>query len=437
MYAELYTKNHFRPAKMLVGVALFVLVSVGIFMFTQDATPTRASKKLLQAHEVVNISPRQIGVFWQVDAPDSGWLLYGDSPDTLTRIALDEQDSASSKNDRMYHYALIRSVEPDTQYYYKIVSDNELIADLDGKAFESQTLPIDAPNSNLTPIYGKILQQNGTPAQAAFALVRIGNAHPLLSITGATGEWLVPIQYVVNAATQSPLSVTNDTIATIQMFDEQSRSSVRSTIAQSRPIPQAVTLGTNYSFVDSEEVLSAQTAIKENVPEKVGSFGITYPKHNAIIPGIAPLIKGTGSPGARVEVTVHATPKIVLRASVNDRGVWSAPVTVTMDPGEYSLTARSTDAAGRAVTQERVFTLIKSGERVLGESTSSPSGTLTPSPSVAVTTATPTLTSVLTPTPPLVVTATPAPPVSGISIMPYMMAGVGMFILGLGVILLL
>ncbi len=451
MYSELYTQSHFRFTKYLAFAALFVVVSTVIFLLSQDSSPTRASKRTLKEHEIVNLTPRQIGVFWETDEPDEGWIMYGDDASSLVKIALDERDIKGEKAKRRYHYALLKDLQPDKQYFYKIVSDNELISQEGNEAFEAMTLEETAAMTSLSPIYGKIIQTNGQPAKSAYAMLIVGNAYPLITMTGNTGEWLIPLQYLANKQTRSAVPVNDQALITLQLFDDESRSMVRSTIDRSRPIPQPITLGNNYSFISETDVLSVQDTKKTEVPVKRDTVDIRFPKQGAVIPGVAPLVKGYGIPGKAVEVSIDSKPEFSSRVIVDERGDWNVPVKITIKPGKYTLTVQTEDAKGNVVQMEREFTLIKSGERVLGESDeATPSGTITPStaPSVVVSTATPTPSSALSPTPtvklvsptPIVsgsVTGVPTPPVSGMSIIPVMMAGVGMIAFGIGVMLLL
>lgn len=453
MYSELYTQPRFRFTKYLAYAALFVVVSTLIFLFSQDSSPTRASKRTLKEHETVNVSPRQIGVFWETDEPDEGWIMYGENPSSLEQISLDERDIKDEKAKRRYHYALLKNLEPDTQYYYKIVSNNELISKEDSEAFEAMTLPETASMTSLTPIYGKVIQTNGQPAKSTYAMLIVGNAYPLLTMTGNTGEWLIPLQYIANKQTRSSVPVTEEALITLQLFDDENRSMVRSTIDRSRPIPQPITLGNNYSFISETDVLSVQDTKKVETPVRRETVDIRFPKQGAIIPGVAPLVKGYGMKGKAVEVTIDSKPEFSSRVIVDENGEWNVPVKTTIKPGKYTLTVKTEDAKGNVVQLEREFTLIKSGERVLGDSDqATPSGTLTPStrpstaPTVVVSTATPSPTKGVSPTggltspTPIIsgtLTGVPTPPVSGMSIIPVMMAGIGMIAFGIGIMLLL
>ena len=70
MYSDLYTKSRFNAVKMLSSVAGVIVIALGLFLFTQDSAPTRASKRALLDHQIVNMSPKQFGVFWEVDTAD-------------------------------------------------------------------------------------------------------------------------------------------------------------------------------------------------------------------------------------------------------------------------------------------------------------------------------------------------------------------------------
>jgi len=465
MYSDLYTKSHNHTPRVLALIAVMVLVGTFMFSLSSSSSPTRASRKTLLMHEVVNRGPGQIGVFWEVDSPDEGWVIYGTSPQTLDQIAGDERGTDEARAKRKYHYALLRNIKPDTEYFYRIISDNEVIQQTDGEPFSARSLSGASYSSSLSPIYGKVVRGNGEPARESIAFVIIGNASPILSLTGKTGEWLVPLQYVVEKNGTNMIPITEDTVITIQLFDDTLRSMVRSTIERSRPIPQPVTLGNNYSFIVGTDVLAATDQAQNQPVQRQNTIDIRFPIQNAVIPGVAPIIKGYGIPGASVEVTISSKTPFTGRVVVDEKGEWSVPVQTGFSPGAYRLIMKTQDQRGKQVQMVRDFTLIKSGERVLGESSSAtPSATLVPSrttsqaptrsPTNALTitpiriSPTPTVSPQISPSPFLSITQSPQlsptlaptappPPVSGINLIPIFMAGMGMIVVGMGVIFLL
>ena len=70
MYSDLYTHPRFSPIKLLTTIAIVIVAALGLFLFTQDSIPTRASKRALLDHQIVNISQKQLGIFWEIDTAD-------------------------------------------------------------------------------------------------------------------------------------------------------------------------------------------------------------------------------------------------------------------------------------------------------------------------------------------------------------------------------
>ena len=442
MYSDLYTKSRFNAVKMLSSVAGVIVIALGLFLFTQDSAPTRASKRALLDHQIVNMSPKQFGVFWEVDTADEGWLLYGKNPNNLDAIAFDERDSGGEKEQRKYHFALFRNLDPSSTYYYKIISNNEVIQSEGTDTFSADTLEDSAQATIFSPMYGSVYYSNNEPAGKILAMLIVGNAHPLVAVSGSTGEWLIPLQYLINKDSSNAVNIGENDPITLQLFNDTQRSMVRSTFERSRPLPESIVLGNNYSFISDSDVLAVQDSkISSNSNIANAQVAIRYPKQNAVIPGTTPLIKGYGIPGEYVRININAQPVFSVRVQVNQEGEWDVPVNKKISPGTYTLIATTVDKMGKAVQLSRRFTLIKSGEQVLGDSIeATPSGTLTtsinpsinPSVTVIVTTPTPVETEIIDK-----LSITPSPPVSGLNIVPYVFAGVGMIILGLGVILLL
>lgn len=437
MYSDLYTHSRISPTKILSSVAIFILVSLGIFVYTQDATPTRASKQALLDHQTVNISPKQFGIFWEVDTADDGWIIYGNNPNKLDKIAFDERDSGGEKEKRVYHFALLRNLVPEETYYYKIISNNEVIHTENTNIFNEKTLDDSAQTSTFSPMYGTVLFPNNEPAEKILTMLIIGNAHPIMAVSGPTGEWLIPLQHIINKDSNKAVGIGENDPITIQIFNDTQRSMVRSTFARSRPLPQAVVLGNNYSFIADSDVLAVQDRNQSTALKSNNRVEIRYPKQNAVIPGTAPLVKGYGVSGEYVSVQINSLPGFSARVRVNQDGEWDVPVKIKIPPGTYTVTVTTKDKNDNTVQMDRRFTLIKSGEQVLGESDeATPSGTITPStnPSVTVIITTPTPAETIIIDGP---TVTPAPPVSGLNIVPYIFAGVGFVVFGLGIILFL
>jgi len=432
MYSDLYTKPKLSLSKILIGAIIATVFSAAIFFLIQGSSPTRASKLKMIEHEVVNVTPKQFGVFWEVETTDEGYVIYGKNPSKLDSIAQDKGSNSQKRIKRKYHFVNLTNLESGTEYFYKIVSNNEILSEGGKDVFSASTLKDGVGNTGLSPIYGSVLNPSGEKAKDVFAMLIIGNAYSQIAVTGSTGEWLMPLQYIVEKDTEKLLITDENVPVSIQFFDDNKKSLVRTTLGRTRPMPQSITLGNNYSFIADENVLSAQSSngkneIKQQRPE------IRFPKNNSVIPGTAPIIKGYGVVGETVNIEVNTRPVLTASLIVDENGEWELPVKQTIPPGNYIITIVTRDKNLRTLTISHNFSMIKSGEQVLGSSdVATPSGTLTPtsiaSPSASV---------VITTESPIYVTVTPAPPVSGGNTIPVVLTGAGILLVGLGIFLLL
>lgn len=440
-YSELYTQQHSRPTQILVALAIFASVSAVGYYFLSRTTTTRASKQVIKQHQQVNISPRQAGVFWEVNTPDEGWLIYGENPSKLDQIALDDRD-ISERQSRPFHLVMMKNLNPETTYYYKIISNNELVTAENNEAFSIHTVSESVPSSSLSPAYGKVVSASGDALSNNIVVISLNNAYPLMTYTKTTGEWLIPLQHVINPKDQRSIPLTEDTIVNIRIFNDTQQSIIKATLNQTHPLPQTVVMGTNYTFLEDKVLGASNTQKNSTISYDVD---LLYPKNGAVIPGNTPLIKGKGVPTKDVSIQINSKPAINAKTKVDADGRWTITLGRSIQPGTYNLTMNTIDKNNRGIEIKRNFTIIKSGEQVLAESTSSASITPTRGVTPSVTSPTPTTAVVAeepTPTDEVVVsdlspTNTPAPPVSGISFIPFMFAGIGLVLLGAGLVLFL
>lgn len=456
MYTDLYMKEQNRSLHVMIGFAVFAMVSAGLFYFISRNAPTRASKQVVTKQEIVNVFPTQVGIFWEVETPDSGWIIYGENPSKLDVIAIDERDIVQEKQNRKYHYAILKNLTAETTYYYRIVSEDGVVSKND-EPFMVKTSSSGISSSALTPSYGKVAAQNGSFIGGSFVKLTVSNGFPLLAVTKNTGEWLIPLQHIVSKDDYSSVPISEDTVVTFRIFNDSQESNIKAVIGMTHPIPETTVLGKNYRFIGKEQVLAA-TNSRSTGSVSNSAILVLFPKQGGVIPGSTPLVKGNALAGKDVVITINSNPVFSASTKADADGEWSLSVKRSLAPGAYKLTMSTNDSKGKQVVIERNFTIIKSGERVgsvLAESTGSATITTTPpasptptrrvtggvsvspSPSPTLIAEAPTLTPTEILEEDLTPTATPPPPVSGISFIPYMFAGVGLVLLGAGLVLVL
>ncbi|KKQ02190.1 MAG: hypothetical protein US11_C0001G0149 [Candidatus Roizmanbacteria bacterium GW2011_GWA2_36_23] len=437
-YSDLYIK---KPKKIpfLLGT-LFVIMIVGFFIkvFSGSSLPSQASKKRVTRLEIANLALNQAAIFWQTDTRETGWIIYGEKENSLTNISIDERDMQNKKNAYVNHYAVLRNLKENTKIYFKIVSGNSLISGNQNAPFFFRT-PARLENSQIVnPAYGKVIQNNGLPLANAAVIVSLKESFSLLSFTKASGEWLVPMNFILNKNDYriKPLSAKEK--ITIEIISEdQIVSRIETNLGNVSPLPQTSIIGKNYDFY-SDNVLSATTSL----PTILDTIDVIYPKEDALIPGYKPIIKGIMLPDSEALLTVEAdTITYTSKIKSDNKGSWSMPIKQNLPMGRRLLIMKTKNKDGEEVILKRNFVIIgNQGQdaKVLGATNDDPTLSGTPSPA-------PTDSGIVKPTPTQSVYATTAPtqttetivpsaPVSGTSDYISLIGASAFIILGLGIL---
>jgi hypothetical protein len=393
-YTDIYSRKDVRIPTWLSFVAvLFTVFLISIVFFRSEPPSSKATKKTVQRVEITNLSSSQTAIFWQTEQKEAGWIVYGTSDKSFNQIAIDERDFQNNKTPRLTHYAILKNLTPSTNYYFKLVNNKELITDPEGNPFIFTTLQRTSQVSNLKPSYGKVTDASGAPLENVIVLLSIKNSFSLSTLSKSSGEWLIPLNYLIDKKTDSLKTISKDELIKIEFFSDTGHdSTVRTVIPNLSPLSQTIVLGKDYDLTvnNKENVLAASDS-------KVEGIDILFPKEDAIIPGGNPLIRGTGIPQADVTAMVSDEKRdITLKTKVGGDGTWNLTLTNTLSAGRHSLTLRTNDTQGKEKLLTRNFSIAKSGEQVLGEATGAATPTASPSPASIV-----------------AVSTTPSPPITG------------------------
>jgi len=416
------------PTPITIAVVLLLIFFLAR-LFGSVSVPSRASKKIVKKLNVVSPSQNQVGILWQTDERETGWVIYGQNERVLNNIALDERDLQNKRNLFYNHLSLLKNLQPDTRYFYKIVSNDQLIEEKDGKAFSFATASNLALSSNLNPAYGKVIRENGEPLENAIVTLSFDKAYSLVALSKTTGEWLLPLNTILNKSTLKVQTVGLEDKLSIEILgDDKKKTQIIADLASVSPLPQTVIIGKNYTFLSKEDVLSASTGNKT----QTSKIDILFPKESAVIPGGKPLIKGTALPGNEVKVTIDSAKNFSFKTTANKDGFWSIILSDELSSGTHTLKIITKNTAGKEIQMTRKFIIAKSGEKVLGEATAEATPTLIPTSTPPILLS-PTIfyTPYTTQSPTISIT----PPTSGIDVIPVGVASASLIILGIGILL--
>jgi hypothetical protein len=441
-----------KPTKIPTPFALLAVVAlaVGLSFVIKKPIPTpktQASQTKIDEMQVTNLTYHSVSLYWKTSDKKVGWLVYGEDSQKLDRIAFDDRDLDTKKNKYFIHYVSLSNLIPSKKYYFKVVSDDGVVADASGNAFSFSTVAQVNTTTNLKPAFGKIVNANSSPLSSGIVLITVENGEVLSSLTkDTTGEFLVPMYFLLKSDTHALYIPKDTTPVTITVTSEEGEvSHVKTLVSKLSPLDQTIILGKDYDFTQSATNVLGETT---KTTAKLNQIDIIYPTEKALIPASKPRYKGVAIPGKTVLVTIKEAKQVYQTAADKD-GVWNIDYPKSLVAGTYTLSLKTQDEKGTDVTIERTFSILKTGEAVLGEATGS--GTITPSPTTPVATATPApTTSVTTPTTAVatpqptyasttitsVPTAVPSLPETGNSYLSYTLASVSLIFLGIGLILL-
>jgi hypothetical protein len=89
---------------------------------------------------IVNLTDTGFSVVWISEEREEGYIRYGTSSSSLDSEAVDERDSISSKGEHYVHMASTSRLLPETEYFFEIVSGNQ-IYDNNGSKYSVTTGP--------------------------------------------------------------------------------------------------------------------------------------------------------------------------------------------------------------------------------------------------------------------------------------------------------
>ncbi len=422
-YTQLYAnKNEIKIptifSLVFIGLTIFFITK----FFSNTSNFSRASLKKISRIEITNVFPNQTTIFWQTDQKKAGWIVYGTNENQLDNIALDQKDAKGAKVAYVNHYIVLQNLKENSRYFFKFVVDNSLIGKDSDKPFTFTTISNKIAVNNLQPAYGKVLNPRGQPLENAVIILSVNNTYSLSALSKNSGEWLIPLNYIIDNKTQQLKTLSKTDVVKIQMLDEEGHNSnITATLSSLSPIAETLTIGKDYNLLQKNDVLSAVSS------DNGGSaIEIIFPKENATIPAGNPLIKGKAIPGNTLTISVNEDKSTTsVQTKADSHGVWQITLPQGLAPGSHQLVLQTKDPNGNTLTKVRTFTIAKAGERVLGEAT----GSATP-------TVTATLTPTVGPTASPTKAITPTTPVSGGNMTYLGLSSAALVLLGLGLLVL-
>ncbi len=387
IYSDLYQRKQIRIPSIFAILVIGVLSFFMTQFFLTPSRSTNATKRNILSMKIANVGSRRATVLWRTTNKEVGMVIWGTGRTQLDHVTLDERDSAQNRAEYFNHSVQLTELAPNTRYYFSLSNTKELLETAGTTTFSLSTTPNDSRMNSLKPVYGTVTSAGGVMEKNVLVLFEYPGAYPLATLSKPSGEWLIPLNALTRTKGTSLIAPSLSDLVTVTFYDELGNTStVYSPIELLSPVNQPVRMGKQYRLPEESQVLgtnSAQLVIAQSTPSPTqdaqGSLSVLYPTQNAVLSVGSPLIKGKAAPHAIVSLSVRSmmsTAVVINRTSSTDRdGMWKLSLTQLLPAGDYTLTAK---IEGSYTSITRVFSVAKSGERVLGEATGSATLTTTP-----------------------------------------------------------
>ncbi len=343
---------------------------------TNSFLPRASAETTPRNLKITNVTDSSFTVSWVTDNKTPGYIRYGTQPSDLTQTITDDRDQISGSVGLFKtHHVTIRSLSPNTTYFFKVGTGTKELYDNSGTPYQGKTT---GSSSGATKtLYGEVQNPDGTSANGALVYITSDNIAPLSALTQSSGSWVLSL---ANARSRdlrnAPELSATTTLTLLIVSSEDDRSSlITTTLDQSQPVPEII-LGINKDFTQTESTRETPTAQLDNSTEQIQSkfstqllspptesvestkkLAINYPsKENEVISIGHPEFIGSGPAGTSVGLALKGPSAQTTTASVSADGVWKYSPKITLKNGAYTLSATAT-IEGKKQTLTRTFSI--------------------------------------------------------------------------------
>lgn len=320
--------------------------------FLPRASPETTPKQV----RITNLTDTGFTVSWTTDVPTPGYLRYGESAGNLSTTVTDDRDQISGTVGQFQtHHVTIRSLQPNTTYYFKIGTGSRDLYDDRGKPYQVRTAATE--NGAARTMYGEIMTPSGLPADGALIYITSDTLSPLSTLSQSTGSWVLSLANARTRDLQTTPTFGEQTIFSLLVLSplDSSLSQVTTTLAQSQPVPE-ITLGVNSDFTNAlspAEVLGTPRGAAQSkftIPllssptegTESASLSILYPPKNGdVVKTARPRLFGTAPKNTSVTISLQGASAQSKTVNTGASPEWSYTPT-TLARGAYTLSIVTT-----------------------------------------------------------------------------------------------
>lgn len=380
-----------------IGITSYLSGNNAIFLIR--ANPSNSPQNI----KITNITDTSFTVSYITADKVSGIVLIGNEKESKTTVQ-DDKDKESKTIGGSYktHHITVKNLKPKTSYSFSIISGADTFLNKEN-LFEVKTTSLINTLSDERKISGKVLLSDGSSPQEGIVYLNTDNSQTLSTVIDQNGNYFFDLSSLRDQKLETYISLNSTSSFSLYLTNGQEESNAKIVLDKIESIP-VIHLSQNYDFETNDNLNnnsneSSKSAEITGFPltstqNSAKTTQILSPKMNEEFIDQKPLFKGTASPGATIDITIHSNEQIQTQINADSNGNWNYRPKDSLTPGEHTITISTYDQSGilKKITQS--FTVYASGTQVSESAT--PSATPIISPSLTPTsipTSIPTLTS--------------------------------------------
>jgi hypothetical protein len=387
----MYKKQKRLPTPLALLIIIFGLSSMIYLDNHYTSLTTSANKPIIPSEiRITNVSDSSFSINYLTNNETASSIELSKNK----KIYLDDLDTDNISRPRYTHMMTMKNLSANELYTIKIIqkgcNSKEYCPDI-----KQTTGPKLDNYLEISPLKGKIIAENGQPAEGSIVYLISDKISPLSTRVDSAGLWIIPLNNLRTTDLLSRPQLTDETQFSIEIAQSPERKAYAkidfSTIKSTTDLP-VMQIGQSYDFLnfqskndlytkqstnvlgDSDYLSNLSNSTELNKPlEKID---IIFPKKELdTTTDKQPRLRGVGIPNTELTITINSITQST-KIKVNNDGIWTYRPNIPLNPGIHTVTLTGFDENGRLISISKQFIVLKSGEQVLGDST--PSASLTP-----------------------------------------------------------
>jgi hypothetical protein len=210
-------------AILLIGIPLLVFASYQVYQLVIRASVEAQPKNVALS----NVTTSSVTISWVTDVSATGSVVP-----VLNNVEQSPVLDKRGSGKRYTHYVELTNLEPNTDYQFVIVSDNNKYSGQGEDIFTFKTAPIKDETPTPNPIHGSVSGASGDDVML-FAMLKDKSAYPVSAIMPRGGNWIMDISSLRSVSDKSLARVVDSTnIVLVAISDTESGAVVEGTYSE-------------------------------------------------------------------------------------------------------------------------------------------------------------------------------------------------------------